>query len=244
MDTSSTLSRSVVIYNWCFTQTGWLSYRRLSTKLVQTFLDRGCHVVSAMDPHSNILDFLDWSRYYFFQVAPQLYLRGWVDPVPGSVLFRKSGSAGNRTRDLWICSHELWPLDYRRIVCSWAKATEFSLVYTNCTKFYHYHKALQHYIKIHSSDVWAIFMWDSMFSQRWLLILLSSGMGHCITLWMSSSWYSYSVNLSYICSCFELKIKFYWYSSFPQPSSWETQWNELLCRKVMWHVWHQISYGS
>jgi hypothetical protein len=41
--------------------------------------------------------------YYFFEVAPQLYSRGWVDPVPDPLLLRKSGSAGNRTRDLWIC---------------------------------------------------------------------------------------------------------------------------------------------
>jgi hypothetical protein len=41
------------------------------------------------------------------QVAPQLSLRGWVDPVPDPLLLRKSGSAGNRTRDLWICSQEL-----------------------------------------------------------------------------------------------------------------------------------------
>jgi hypothetical protein len=31
-----------------------------------------------------------------------------VDPVPDPLLLRKSGSAGNRTRDLWICSQELW----------------------------------------------------------------------------------------------------------------------------------------
>jgi hypothetical protein len=36
-----------------------------------------------------------------------------VDPVPDQLLLRKSGSAGNRTRDLWICSRELWPLDHR-----------------------------------------------------------------------------------------------------------------------------------
>jgi hypothetical protein len=36
-----------------------------------------------------------------------------VDPVPDQLLLRKSGSAGNRTRDLWICSHKLWPLDHR-----------------------------------------------------------------------------------------------------------------------------------
>jgi hypothetical protein len=32
----------------------------------------------------------------FYQVAPQLYSRGWVDPVPDPLFF--SGSAGNRTR--------------------------------------------------------------------------------------------------------------------------------------------------
>jgi hypothetical protein len=32
----------------------------------------------------------------FYQVAPKLYSRGWVDPVPDPLLF--SGSAGNRTR--------------------------------------------------------------------------------------------------------------------------------------------------
>jgi hypothetical protein len=49
----------------------------------------------------------------FFQVAPQLYSRGWVDPVPDPLLLRKSGSAGNLTRDLWICSQKLWSLDNR-----------------------------------------------------------------------------------------------------------------------------------
>jgi hypothetical protein len=59
------------------------------------------------------LGFLVRSRYLSIQVAPHLYSRGWVDPVPDPLLHRKSGSAGNRTRDLWICSQELWPLDYR-----------------------------------------------------------------------------------------------------------------------------------
>jgi hypothetical protein len=60
-----------------------------------TFADRGCHVVSATDPYGRILGFIDSSRYFFFQVAPQLYSRGWVDPVPGPPLLRNSGSAGN-----------------------------------------------------------------------------------------------------------------------------------------------------
>jgi hypothetical protein len=78
-----------------------------------TFADRGCRVVSATDPHGRILGFLDRSRYYFFQVAPQLYSRGSVDPVPDPLLLRKSGRAGNRTRDLWNCSQELCPQDHR-----------------------------------------------------------------------------------------------------------------------------------
>jgi hypothetical protein len=36
-----------------------------------------------------------------------------VDPVPDPLLLRKSGSAGDRTRDLCICSQRLWPLDHR-----------------------------------------------------------------------------------------------------------------------------------
>jgi hypothetical protein len=49
------------------------SDRRLSVKLVPTFADRGCRMVSTKEPHGRILGFLDQSCYYFFQVAPQLY---------------------------------------------------------------------------------------------------------------------------------------------------------------------------
>jgi hypothetical protein len=34
----------------------------------------------------------------FYEVAPQLYSRGWVDPVSDPLLFSFPGSAGNRTR--------------------------------------------------------------------------------------------------------------------------------------------------
>jgi hypothetical protein len=64
-------------------------------------------------PYGRILGFLTQIRYVFFQVAPQFYSQGWVDPVPDPLILRKSGSAGNWTRDLWICSQELWPLDHR-----------------------------------------------------------------------------------------------------------------------------------
>jgi hypothetical protein len=43
------------------------SDRRLSAKLVKTFADRRCHVVSVTDPYSRILGFLDRSRYFSFK---------------------------------------------------------------------------------------------------------------------------------------------------------------------------------
>jgi hypothetical protein len=85
----------------------------LVEQLVPTSADRRCHVVSVADPYGSITGFLDQSRYFFFQVGPRLYWRCWVDPVLDPPLLRKSGSAGNRTRDFWICSQELWSLDLR-----------------------------------------------------------------------------------------------------------------------------------
>jgi hypothetical protein len=75
------------------------SDRRLSAKLVSTFAFRGCRMVSATDPHGRILGFIDRSRYYFFQVTLQLYSRGRVNPVSGTLPLRISDSAGNRTRE-------------------------------------------------------------------------------------------------------------------------------------------------
>jgi hypothetical protein len=50
--------------------------RRLLAKLVPTFADRVCHVVSVTNPYGRIVGFLDRSRYFFIQAAPQLYSRG------------------------------------------------------------------------------------------------------------------------------------------------------------------------
>jgi hypothetical protein len=94
-------------------QTTRPSNHHLSAKLVPTFADRSHRLVRAMVPHSHILSFLDRSCYYFFQVAPWLYSRSCMDPVPDPLLLRKSDSARNRTRDLWICSQELCPLGHR-----------------------------------------------------------------------------------------------------------------------------------
>jgi hypothetical protein len=56
----------------------------LSAKLVPTFADKGCRVISVVDPYGRVVCFLDHSRYLFFQVAPQLYSHGLVDLVPGA----------------------------------------------------------------------------------------------------------------------------------------------------------------
>ena len=90
------------------------SGRRRSAKLVPTFADRG---VSRGQRNGSPRPFKYlFSRpepLLFIQVAPQLTSQGWVDPVPDPLLLRKSGSAGNRTRDHCICSQKLWPLDNR-----------------------------------------------------------------------------------------------------------------------------------
>jgi hypothetical protein len=63
----------------------WANYTDRA-KLVPTFANRGCHMVSVTDPSGRILGFLDQSRYFFFQVAPQLYSRGWVIPFQTHIL--------------------------------------------------------------------------------------------------------------------------------------------------------------
>jgi hypothetical protein len=59
--------------------------------------ERGCHMVGAADPPMTVnLSFVDRSCYFFFQVAPHLSSQGCVDPVPDSLLLRKSGTTGNQ----------------------------------------------------------------------------------------------------------------------------------------------------
>jgi hypothetical protein len=89
------------------------SDRHLSAKLVPTFADRGCCILSTVDPYGRILGFLDRGSNFFFRVALILYSLGRIYPTPDQLLLRKSAGAGNQIQDLWICSQELWPLDHR-----------------------------------------------------------------------------------------------------------------------------------
>jgi hypothetical protein len=82
-------------------------------EVVPIFTVRRCRVVSTTDSHGRLFRSSRPESLLFLQVAPQLLSRGWMDPVPDPPLLRKSGSAGNRIRDLWICSQKLWPLDHR-----------------------------------------------------------------------------------------------------------------------------------
>jgi hypothetical protein len=82
--------------------------------LVPTSADRGVsRDQRGGTPTAVNLIFLDRSRYFFFQVAPHLSSRSWVGRVPDPLPLRKSGIAGNRTWDHWVCSQEFWLLEHR-----------------------------------------------------------------------------------------------------------------------------------
>jgi hypothetical protein len=66
------------------------------------------------------LSFLDRSRHFSFK-QPLIYPhKGWVDTVSETLLLRKTGSAENRTWDLWVRSQELWPLVHRGGLSFWS----------------------------------------------------------------------------------------------------------------------------
>jgi hypothetical protein len=67
---------------------------RLSEMFVPAFVDRGCCLVSTTDPYGSNFVFLDRNRYFFFQIVPQLYSGGWVDPVPDPLLLRNLVAPG------------------------------------------------------------------------------------------------------------------------------------------------------
>jgi hypothetical protein len=103
------------------------SDRRFLAKLVPTLADMGCHVASVTGPYGRILGFLDRSLYFFFQAAPQLYSRSWVDPVPDPLLLWKSGSAGIESGPLNLYTGTLATRPQRR-------STLFYITYINSVR--------------------------------------------------------------------------------------------------------------
>jgi hypothetical protein len=86
---------------------GRQSSRHRPAKLVTTSTDRGVSRGQRNgSPRPLISVYRTWIATYFIQVAPQLTSRGWVHPVPDPLPLRKSGIAGNRTRDLCVCSQK------------------------------------------------------------------------------------------------------------------------------------------
>jgi hypothetical protein len=63
-------------------------------------------MVSVTDPYCRILGFLDRSRYFFFQVAPQLYSEAGWTPFQ-THYFSENLVEPESKPDLWICSQEL-----------------------------------------------------------------------------------------------------------------------------------------
>jgi hypothetical protein len=58
-----------------------------------------------------------------------------VDPVPGPVLLRKPGSAGNRTRDLRICSQNVfWDVTVEYL--KWVDISEKTSFYDLHSKYF------------------------------------------------------------------------------------------------------------
>jgi hypothetical protein len=100
------LSNGCKIYSYLLTYlTPWsvsaselyrMSNRHLSAKLMQTFGDRRCQVVSVTDPCGHILGFLDRNRYFFSQVALQLLTSRNRNAIHGI----KGAASGQRTTQL------------------------------------------------------------------------------------------------------------------------------------------------
>jgi hypothetical protein len=75
---------------------------------VPTFVDREVsRGQRGRSPAVVNLSFLDRSCYFSFRQLLIYSHKGRVDPVPDPLLLRKSGSAGNRTRELWVRSQKL-----------------------------------------------------------------------------------------------------------------------------------------
>jgi hypothetical protein len=82
--------------------------------LVLTFVDRGVlRGQRGGSPRPLISVFYTGVATFLPSSSSFILTRAWVDPIPDPLLLRKFGSAGYRTRDLWVSSQELWPLDHR-----------------------------------------------------------------------------------------------------------------------------------
>jgi hypothetical protein len=82
------------------------SDHRLSAKLVPTLRIQGATWSSQRVPTAVNLGSVDPEPLPFHSSSSKLSSLGWVDPVPDPLLHTKYGSAGDRTRDFWMCTQE------------------------------------------------------------------------------------------------------------------------------------------
>jgi hypothetical protein len=73
---------------------------------------KGCQHVQRNGSQRPFLHFSRPGLLLSILVAPQLRSQGWVHPVPDPLHLRRTSSSEIRTRDLWTCIQELWPLDH------------------------------------------------------------------------------------------------------------------------------------
>jgi hypothetical protein len=86
--TSTTQTKKLMAFSPQANYTDWSTATGQRT-LVPTFVDRGVlRGQCSRTPTTVNISLLDQSCYFFFQVAPHLSSRGWVDPVPDPLLLR------------------------------------------------------------------------------------------------------------------------------------------------------------
>jgi hypothetical protein len=94
------------------------SDRRLSAKWLPTFADRGCHVVSVTDPYGHIFRFSRQEPLLFYQVAPQLYSRGWLEQNKVT----KHRHATPNVKGLFMSTYHTWTMFHAKFMhtCRWS----------------------------------------------------------------------------------------------------------------------------
>jgi hypothetical protein len=78
----------------------------------QLFWIEGVTWWAQRSPMAVNVGFLDPEPLLFHSNSSSVILMRLSGSVPDPLLLRKSGSEGNRARDLWICLQKLWPLDH------------------------------------------------------------------------------------------------------------------------------------
>jgi hypothetical protein len=100
------------------------SDRSLSAKLMPTFADRRCHVVSATNLYGRNLSFLD--RILFLSSSFSVVLTRLSVPRSRPTTTQKMWQRRESNPGLWICSQELWRLDHRGCRMKWYWSRLFS----------------------------------------------------------------------------------------------------------------------